>query len=267
MKFQEVFEKVRLISNPEEIPADLRGLYKTKERFQPFIDALLEIHHFTGEPLKEIIPKLKADKVLKSEWDANFPGGYRKEKLKKFYESATGFIYDCMSNHARPAQLELLGSLAEVCRENALKRLLDYGAGVGTLCIFFKRLGFDITYADVQGETFKFAQWRFKQRNLDIPMLFADEVDLSSLGLDGIISLEVLEHVPDPPKLLKRFHAALSPGKILICSAAFHALGHVSHLPENVQYSGEKFFELTRNVGFERMDKYSGLYPQVFVRK
>lgn len=267
MGIQEVFEKIRYVVNFDDIPLTFRKLYQEQEKYRPFIDALLELQAYTKEPFENIIPRLKPDLVLREDWEKIFRQGFNEEKLAEFYEETTGFIYDCMANHTRPSQLQLLDNLAQICKENSLQKILDYGGGVGSLSIFLKRLGFEIIYADVYGETYKFASWRFAQRGLSIPMLRVGKDEIGGLDLDGIICLEVLEHLPDPIKLVRKFHDVLPDGKILICSAAFHALGHVSHLPENIKYAGEGFLKIMKEIGFEKIERYADFYPWVFVRK
>jgi 2-polyprenyl-3-methyl-5-hydroxy-6-metoxy-1,4-benzoquinol methylase len=261
-----VFQLVKYCPTAESVPQDLRALYAAQAKYRPFVDALGELHDYTGEALPEIIAKFKFEEVLKQDWPAVLKKGVAKGSLDEFYSTTRGFIYDCMANHTRAAQLELLGKIADICNEHHCVRVIDYGGGVGTLVILLKRLGLTVHYLDVAGETARFAQWRFTRRGLEIPVLTA-EADISGLKPDGIISLEVLEHILDPEALIKRFYEALKPQGLLIISAAFHALGHVSHLRENVKYAGDNFLRLMTESGFALVDKYPGLPAQVFIKQ
>lgn len=75
---------------------------------------------------------------------------------------------------------------------------MDYGGGVGDKSIMSREHGFDAYYCDVYGPTFKFANWRFERRNLNIKMTrIFDDAPLKVLRFDIITCFEVLEHLPN----------------------------------------------------------------------
>jgi 2-polyprenyl-3-methyl-5-hydroxy-6-metoxy-1,4-benzoquinol methylase len=73
--------------------------------------------------------------------------------------------------------------------------VLDYGGGVGDLCINLTEKGLNVTYADIRGRTFEFAGWLSRRRGVEIEM-----TDLGRENLPGkngtIICLYVTAGVP-----------------------------------------------------------------------
>jgi SAM-dependent methyltransferase len=58
---------------------------------------------------------------------------------------------------------------------------------------------------------------------------------------DVVVCLDVLEHVPDPPVVVAKLAAALSPGGRMIVHAPFYFVDPVvsTHLRSNMTYSGD----------------------------
>jgi 2-polyprenyl-3-methyl-5-hydroxy-6-metoxy-1,4-benzoquinol methylase len=76
--------------------------------------------------------------------------------------------------HTRPSQRRFRKEVVRIARGDCL----DYGAGVGDLCIELRRKGYNVTYADVGGKTFEFAKWLFERKNVNIPMINLSKQDL-----------------------------------------------------------------------------------------
>ncbi|WP_162009677.1 class I SAM-dependent methyltransferase [Methylocystis heyeri] len=84
------------------------------------------------------------------------------------------------------------------------KRILDFGGGLGAMAAALRRRGADVFVVEPFGVDYLtgrgFKAYRFLE---DIPAEFT---------FDGITSLEVVEHLPDPTAALRQLSARLTPG-------------------------------------------------------
>lgn len=183
-----------------------------------------------------------------------------------FYCQAENYIFDLAQWHMSDGLKQQTQRIVDFCRQQKLRRLLDYGCGIGEDGIALAEAGFEVTLADVPGKTLQFARWRVQQRGLQVHFIEIWDGDDSPLQetYDGIICLEVLEHLWNPPAILKHFHHHLTPGGCLLVTATFvHSESHPMHLVKNQQYQGERFFQLMKDIGFEFLQE-AGLWPMVF---
>ena len=75
-----------------------------------------------------------------------------------------------------------------VLKKKSLCRVLDFGAGVGELCLLLTELGCKVTYWYLPGEISKFAIWRFKKYNAKIEVIWSSKVNNIELPLKPMIS-------------------------------------------------------------------------------
>ncbi len=97
-------------------------------------------------------------------------------------------------------------------------RLLDVGCGGGLASEPLARLGADVTAIDAGEETVAVAATHARQSGLDINYRQCTPEELAAEGLvyDAVISLEVVEHVPDLDEFLSAVASLVSPGGCLI---------------------------------------------------
>jgi 2-polyprenyl-3-methyl-5-hydroxy-6-metoxy-1,4-benzoquinol methylase len=103
----------------------------------------------------------------------------------------------------------MLSGLASILRKSYLKpgdRVLDFGAGTGRFCNLLRAIGVDIEGAEFSGEARDEGARRFGQK------LAPDLRSLSLDHYDWIVSIEVIEHLPDPEVALKHLLSLLRPG-------------------------------------------------------
>lgn len=76
-------------------------------------------------------------------------------------------------------------------------KILEVGAGNGSLCISLSLNGNDVTYCDISETLFAFAQQRFSDRILPIKMAHSLE-EVKDNDYDIVVAIDVLEHIhPD----------------------------------------------------------------------
>lgn len=88
------------------------------------------------------------------------------------------------------------------------KKILEIGAGIGTLCIELAYAGNDVTYCDINPKLKAFAKQRFEDRGLVIPIVS----NLRTLrDFDIVVANDFFEHIHKDslPKLLKQIAGCL----------------------------------------------------------
>lgn|GEM_PF-1297816 len=95
--------------------------------------------------------------------------------------------------------------LRELGRQNfSSQRILDFGAGRGAMSMVFREKGADVVAIEPFGYQ--------RLESFDLPV-YRDLNGLpSDLRFDGIVAIEVLEHLRDPRGLLRRLYLLLKPG-------------------------------------------------------
>lgn len=92
------------------------------------------------------------------------------------------------------------------------RRLLDIGSGPGYFLKHGKDRGWDVTGVEPSRQAAAHA----RSLGLTVVEAFLDETLAPTLGQFDVIHLsEVLEHIPDPGKLLRLAHTMLAPGGLL----------------------------------------------------
>lgn len=103
-------------------------------------------------------------------------------EILQFFAQTDAYIYACLRYFATDqAKFASAYKLLKFCQMHNVKSVLDYGAGVGQYCILLAQHEIEVTYSDVYGKIWLFADWRFKQRNLPIKMLKAETDYLESM--------------------------------------------------------------------------------------
>jgi len=128
------------------------------------------------------------------------------EDVERFYkDKADYYLYELTSwNCTNPLYQQWNAPLLSYHG----KKILEIGAGIGTLCIELAYAGNDVTYCDISSTLKAFAKQRFEDRGLVIPIV-------SSLrGLrdfDIVVANDFFEHIHKDalPKLLKQLSGCL----------------------------------------------------------
>lgn len=98
------------------------------------------------------------------------------------------------------------------------RRVLDMGCGAGLLCEPLARLGGAVTGLDAAAENIAAAQAHAAQSGLTIDYRTGGVEALAGETFDLVTSLEVIEHVTDPPAFVRGLADALAPGGLLVMS-------------------------------------------------
>jgi 2-polyprenyl-3-methyl-5-hydroxy-6-metoxy-1,4-benzoquinol methylase len=251
--------KPLIIQVIERIPSSLiremrQALFSFKNK-ELVRNQILEIAKYTNEPYEQAESIFNNKNLPNETWQKANPK--TEKEILQYYATTRSFIYSNMrQNVIYCAKYNSRFILLDFCKRWQIRKILDYGASTGEYCIFLAQHGFKVSYCDVYGETWKFAQWRFKNRNLNIEMLKPEDKPSEKFHL--IVCAEVLAHVKDPPSLLERFYDELVPGGILAATwiesarARAHANDASQHLKENEKYDAT-MFAILEKIGFRKV--------------
>lgn len=93
------------------------------------------------------------------------------------------------------------------------RRLLEVGTGAGLLLKAAERAGWEVGGVELSADGASFARDRL---GLDVRTERAEAMTFPAGSFDAAVISEVIEHLFDPPVVLKAIHDALRPGGVLI---------------------------------------------------
>jgi 2-polyprenyl-3-methyl-5-hydroxy-6-metoxy-1,4-benzoquinol methylase len=176
---------------------------------------LAELGRYTNTPdLAEVERRCRAAPgELAKEWDARVDTTNRKS-VEAFYDQSKAEIYGLLWWHTlQEDDTPLSYVLAmEFARSKGGKSYLDFGSGVGSGALVFKRNGFDVTCADISSPMLAFCKYRLESRNWPGQFIDLRSESLAESAYDFITAMDVFEHLYDPADAIERLWRALKPG-------------------------------------------------------
>ncbi len=98
-------------------------------------------------------------------------------------------------------------------------RVLDIGSGKGLGCHSLSLLPYrDVLGLDADPESVEFAEGRYGHKRLRFEHAVAPALPHPDARYDGIVCLEVIEHVDDDHELLRQIHTRLADGGVFVLS-------------------------------------------------
>ncbi|MDP3791008.1 MAG: class I SAM-dependent methyltransferase [Candidatus Omnitrophota bacterium] len=159
-------------------------------------------------------------------------------EIVQFYNDNPLYVFELTKANASKERLEFHGAVIAFLLKNypasSHPKVLDFGSGVGSDAIKFSEKGHQVSFADIPGKTAKFAEYRFKKRNINacfVPIT-GEALNLKE-KYDIIICFDVLEHISNPIKTLSGLVKHLTDnGVIGIINCPNDENGdHPCHLP------------------------------------
>ncbi len=189
------------------------------------------------------------------------------EKMQRFYEETDAFVFELVVGHMRDACKQIDARAIESVDQFAKgDRVLCLGDGIGTDTLRFAEDGFDVTYFEFEGPSSQIAHHRFIRAGVESDVEKIHELEKIPYGkYDVVINREVLEHVPDPPGVIKDVRNYLDEDGLAIITESFSRIEDrfPTHLASNRKYAGETK-QLFVKEGFTLIDSYPGDRPIVF---
>lgn len=141
-------------------------------------------------------------------------------------------------------------------------KVLDIGCGAGTLDFYLANKGYQVTGVDISETAIRSCRETAKNlgiKNADFKVLdFPDETPEGKY--DAVLFFEVIEHLADDNKALKRIYSLLKPGGILFLStpsknAPLYKLGLTKRFDKEVghlrRYSDQGLSSMLKESGFK----------------
>ncbi len=164
-----------------------------------------ELAQFLGISYEETKKRVEQYNVgmAAEKWDKKKP--VTVEEVESFYKGENFYLYELIPwNYNNPVYQEKIEPLLHYHN----KKILEMGAGIGSLCIALAYAGNQVTYCDISDVLCKFAKQRFEDRGLNIPIVN----NLKGLcDFDIVIANDLFEHIHKDalPGLLKEIASVL----------------------------------------------------------
>lgn len=168
---------------------------------------------------KKVVPRKERIGWITDKDDAyiNPDGCINEKKLKDLYDTgleAEDYIVTLSLTSLRNRPAELFSLIKTACKGI---NVLEYGSCSSTHGIACAQLGANVHILDISNKMLKFAQERYKRRNLNVT-IHTDKSTLPDNTFDIVICADVIEHVPDPVEVTKAIWRSMKIGGI----AHFH---------------------------------------------
>ncbi len=135
--------------------------------------------------------------------------------------------YDSWLSAARARDALWKRRLKKLLPRKTTGNLLDVGAGIGQFLHHAKPFFADLQGTEVSGSALRVAR---EQYGLELHPGQVEELPLTLESFDNITLFHVLEHVPDPVKLVQRCNTLLRPGGVLTIAVPNDVLAWTSAL-------------------------------------
>lgn len=236
---------------PRPVKAALRPLYrKGRDILSPAVvldkELLRDTMEYFNLTKDEVITIAKLRHKLNAMlWNALNPT--TEQEIRRFYQITPFYICELQQWHGERRRREFRAEVLEIASGD----VLDYGGGIGDLCLKLAEKGLNVTYGDVSGVTFEFAKWLFKRRGYNIEVIDLEKKALSK-HYDTIICIDVIHQIPQPGAVLERMASSLNKdGKLII--TCLHCQQDKSHpMSSKMGFDAE---ELLNSLGLAQTDK------------
>lgn len=208
----------------------------------------------------QYVPYFDSSWALANQWYSQNPKN--EDEISNFYKTTPYYIYNSFIFNKSGDRISKINTLTNIFKEYNIQSVLDYGCGIGLDGEEMLDLGMTVHFADFLSPSIDFLKWRLKRHNKEENAFVhnVEEIELDRPEVDLIWSIDVLEHMSDPKKILKVITPKTKAFIFFIDSAELNGGRHPFH--QNVDYKSIEN-ELIK-LGFEK--KKHDLF-QIWIKK
>jgi len=180
-----------------------------------------DIACYTQESIDQVLEKMAAGKDdLKQRWEEMRVDPANSEQVAAFYRDQLVEMYELAEWHS--GRLNGIPPLnyahaAKLARANGARRALDYGSGIGSGALCLAAAGCQVDCADISNTLLGFVGHRLTKHSIPVRTIDLGEGQLPDRrAYDIITCFDVLEHVVDQDRELRKLESYLRPGGYLI---------------------------------------------------
>lgn len=172
--------------------------------------------------------------------------------VEKYYDAADEYIEELMWWHTLVDDNSPLAYVValEFASSVDCNTCLDFGSGVGSGALLFRRHGFGVTLADISPMMLSFCKYRFDARGLDASFIDLKQSELPVSAFDFITAMDVFEHLVDPAGTVDLLHHCLKPGGYLYGRFASEV---DPDRPEHIVQDFQPVFDRFAELGFQEV--------------
>src|SRR5687768_1514773 len=173
-----------------------------------------EIAAYTGESLSTVLSKMaRGEQDLKELWERLSPDVSNETSVASFYRDHFTEAYELANWHCggEGAPPLAYAYAANFARRLQLKRVLDFGSGIGSGSLCFATVGCEVHAADIATRLLAFVQYRVRARGFVLSAIDLNEERPPHEFYDLISCFDVLEHLPDQSGKLRELSSYLKP--------------------------------------------------------
>jgi 2-polyprenyl-3-methyl-5-hydroxy-6-metoxy-1,4-benzoquinol methylase len=151
---------------------------------------------------------------------------------------------------ARPSDQYVVPLVLKKVREifgSTPATLLDAGCGEGYAANQLRQAGFAVKAFDASEQSIETARARYPDVSYEVRSVYDDLASVYGSKLDGVVSLEVVEHLYYPRRLFEESFKVLRPGGWLILSTPYH--GYFKNLALSLVDGWDRHFDVTWDGG------------------
>ena len=164
------------------------------------------------------------------------------DRLIQFYSQTNAFLYETAVWNRAPLKCEVRAWIIQYLQQHSVKplKILSFGDGLGFDSAALAGAGHEVVYFEPSQPCVEFAKTVFAANGVQVRIEQTPE-GIQGEQFDAMISLDVLEHVPDPSSLVATYAGWLKPNGLLIAHSPFFLVYpyYSTHLRSNQKYSGD----------------------------
>lgn len=179
---------------------------------------------YSGQTYPEMLEAIFTAKGrVVDEWETRRPA--TPEEAAAFYDATDTITPLLLWWHATgPRPPRCAAAMAGLVRATEGRRVLDFGAGIGSTALALASQGCEVVLSEVSGELLDFAAHRFRRRGLEPELLdlrAGSLRDLPEASVDGACVFDVFEHLPDAVAACEDIDRLLAPGGVVCFNQVF----------------------------------------------